>query len=82
MRKHFIGRAPCQNAWISYYLLEEKGPKSGTLYGVQAELMGETAAMPGLTTSQPRIRGLLASLIQGGVTPVTLENVVEDWLLT
>lgn len=80
MRKLFMGEARCRTNPISYFLLAEESA-AGELYGVQAELDGETAAVPGITMSQRQVQRLMAGLIHGRVTPVALRDVVDDWLL-
>lgn len=50
-------------------------------YGMKiSEQGGEQCAIPDITVSTERIDELCERVIAGGVTPVTLKNVVEDWL--
>lgn len=59
-----------------YYRLEEK-----RRYGVCIRKQnGETAALADLTGDRRRIDALLGALLRGTVTPVSLRDVVEDWL--
>ena len=68
----------------SYFsLVGEKcvGSFSCEAYGVMIrETGGESAALPDLTVSPARIDELAGLLLRGGVTPVTLRDVVDDWL--
>ena len=48
---------------------------------IQVELDGEEAAVWDLSPSREKVQELLASLIRGGVTPVALRDIVDDWLL-
>ena len=41
---------------------------------------GEEASVPNLTVNAGRIDQLMDLLVRNGVTPVTLRDVVEDWL--
>ncbi len=41
---------------------------------------GETAAVRCITPSAERIEELLAVLLRGRVTPVSLKDVIEDWV--
>ena len=41
---------------------------------------GEEASVTNLTVSAGRIDQLMELLVRNGVTPVTLRDVVEDWL--
>lgn len=50
-------------------------------YGVRvSERGGGSAAVRGITCSMDRIRELGAMLVCGAVSPVSLADVVEDWL--
>lgn len=50
-------------------------------YGVKvAERDGEAACVPNVTCSAARIDELSELLLDGGVTPACLEDVVRDWL--
>lgn len=80
MRKLLVGEARCRASCVRYYLLEEAS-ESGGSYGVQVELDGEEAALPDLSPSRRRVQELAAALARGGVTPVALRDVVDDWLL-
>lgn len=59
-----------------YSLLVEEGS-----CGVQITLGEETATIPDLTPAEDRARELLKKWMDCGVTPVTLRDIVEDWLL-
>ena len=101
MKRRLAGESRCKDAALRYYLLTEDSA-AGPLYGGQAELGGEPAAVSGIPTSRQRVQGLLdgeeaalpdlspsrrrvqelaAALARGGVTPVALRDVVDDWLL-
>lgn len=58
------------------------GPFSCESYGLRvAELgSGEECEVPHITTSISRIDELSELVVAGGVTPVTLRDVVSDWL--
>lgn len=50
-------------------------------YGLKvSEQGGARCAVPNITVSAGRIDELCELVIAGGVTPVTLKDVVEDWL--
>ena len=50
-------------------------------YGVRVwEEEGEEKQVRGITTSAVRIDELLSLLVEGGVGPTTLPEVVQDWL--
>lgn len=52
-------------------------------YGVELICVnGERARVCNVTPSQSKIMLLLSQLMQYAVTPVTLRDIVDDWLLT
>jgi len=80
MRKLLMGESRCHAAQARYYLLEEESGETVS-YGVQVELEEETAAVRDLSPSRQRAAELAEALVRGTVTPVTLRDVVDDWLL-
>ena len=57
------------------------GGMSCESYGVKVVgADGEEASVTNLTVSAGRIDQLMELLVRNGVTPVTLRDVVEDWL--
>lgn len=81
MRKQLIGEARCRELPVRYYLLEDETDEGRPLYGIQVEYGGERMSILELTCSRQRAEALLGLLIRGCVTPVTVRDVVEDWLL-
>ena len=77
MKRRLAGESRYKDVALRHYLLTEESA-AGPIYGVQAELGGEQAAVSGITASLQR---LMAGLIHGRVTPVGLRDVVDDWLL-
>ena len=61
---------------------ETAGPLGCEFYGVKVEMGAETASRPRLTASRTSVGALLDKLVRGGVTPVGLSDVVDDWLVT
>ncbi|MEY8386117.1 DUF6514 family protein [Oscillospiraceae bacterium 38-13] len=80
MRKQFVGEAQCLASQARYYLLADVS-EEGESFGVQIEMEEETAAVPDLSPSRQRVLELAEALVRGGVTPVALRDVVDDWLL-
>jgi len=78
MKKLLVGEAGYRNSQARYYLLEEEQEGS---YGVRIELGDESASVEGLSPSRRRVEALAEALVRGRVTPVTLRDVVDDWLL-
>lgn len=84
MREILIGANDIQNQRFEYYLLAETlGTEEGCeTYGVKiAGSGGDGDAVRDITVSQGRILCLLSALVKFQVTPVSLRDVVEDWLL-
>ena len=79
MRGFLMETVQIGNLDIRYSLLEERDETAG--YGVLVELAGEQAAVPGITPSRSEAVALLGLLARGTVTPVTVMDIVEDWLL-
>lgn len=67
---------------MRYYLLVDVGKNGSRMYGILIEGGGSREMIPGITPSRLRIQSLLERLARGRVTPVTVRDVVEDWLLT
>lgn len=68
-----------------YYILVGEMAVSGGLacesYGVKiVGENGEEAAVPDLTVRPDRIDSLMERLVRGTVSPVTLRDVINDWL--
>ena len=80
MREIFIGERCVENRRYGYYLLAESGEHDWEHYGVKIDGGGDGAVLRGITVSQRDIQALGALLVNGSVTPVTLRDVVEDWL--
>ena len=69
---------------LMYYRLSEDAPDGTTRFGAAVEAVCEEgtsrAEVPDITTSREKIDRLLSALIRGAVTPVSLREVVEDFL--
>lgn len=81
MRSVFMGSRRLSGETLSYHLLIEEVEDLGENYGVLLEGFGQTAAILGITVVQNRALSLLEKLRHGAVTPASLRDVVEDWLL-
>lgn len=82
MRSVFMGSRRLSGEILTYHLLIEEVEDLGENYGVLLEGFGQTAAVCGITVLQNRALALLEQLRHGAVTPASLRDVVEDWLLT
>lgn len=89
MRELLIGRREQMDAagcpvTCDYYVLvrDVLPPVSCESYGVGITALesGEREEVLDLTVRPERIQTLAQLLLQGGVTPCTLRDVVEDWL--
>lgn len=81
MRSVFVGSRRLGGETVAYHLLVEEVDGLGENYGVLLEGFGRTAAIRGITAVQSRALSLLDTLRRGAVTPLSLRDVVEDWLL-
>lgn len=78
MGERWIGETP-----VRYYLLAEHLPGGKTDYGLRLAVPdGDSAELRGLTFSSRAIRELLDRLMRCDVTPVSLRDIVEDWLIS
>ena len=80
MSKQLVGETMCRASQVRYFLLEEK-LEEGERYGVGISMGEEVADIPNLSPSRARVQELAEALVRGGVTPLTLRDVVDDWLL-
>lgn len=80
MRTYYVGTAGCLGYPIYYYLTEETkdGVKS---YGVLVKFKERHAYIPNLAPSRNLVQSLLETLIAGAVTPLTVHDIIDDWLL-
>jgi hypothetical protein len=81
LRSLFIGKKTVHRQVINYYMLIEERADDTENYGVElACANGERAQICRVTPSQNRALGLVSQLMRYAVTPVTLHDIVEDWL--
>ena len=76
-----MGDGECGGFPIRYYLLVETLENGLESYGVLVEYRAQRAQVPGVTLCLRRAEALVELLRRGGVTPVALQDVAEDWLL-
>ena len=81
MRRILAGTAGCRELPVRYYLLVEEQVNETETYGIGVEYGDATAPPPPPPPSQKGVSVLLDTMIRGTVTPVTLRDVAEDWLL-
>lgn len=75
-----IGETEVLGEKTSYYLLDGTDGLPGG-YGVEIVRGGERSRVNGLAMSGDRVWRLAELLLRCAVTPVTLRDVTEDWLL-
>ena len=81
METYLFGTAVCRGLSVRYYLLQQRGGERSGQYGIRVEYQEEAVTVMGLTASEEAAEGLLRRLVRGCVTPVTVPDVIEDWLL-
>lgn len=80
MRVVCVNQQQVAGRQLCYYLLAEK-QKERERYGIKIEAEdGEAESVPDVTVSAEGIRRLLDILVRNTVTPVTLRDIIEDWL--
>ncbi|MDR1668881.1 MAG: DUF6514 family protein [Oscillospiraceae bacterium] len=70
-------------AEITYSLLtaETSGRIGCELYGVEVRMGEETVTRPNLSASRASVGLLLDKLVRGCVTPVTADDIIEDYYI-
>lgn len=81
MKTCFVGSSECLGLPIHYSLLFTKSDSGTEQYGVLVEYDHRQVSIPDITTSRKNVQSLIDLLIQGNVTPHTVRDVVDDWLL-
>jgi len=81
LQRILVGTVGTGRGTIFYYLLSGGGLPSRKSYGILVEYLGEQAAVWNLSSSKEEIQSLLARMRRGAVTPISVMDVVEDWLL-
>ena len=76
-----MGDAECGGFPIHYALLVKTLENGLENYGILVEYRSQRAAVPDLTIFRRRAEALIERLRRGGVTPVAVRDVAEDWLL-
>ena len=81
MRKVLSDRANVGAFVLEYHLLEELREDGRKDYGVEVcSSFGDSDCVRGITVCCEDAGALLRLLVRNTVTPVTLRDVVEDWL--
>jgi len=69
---------------FQYHLLRDVVQQDGTSfpdYGIAVHSsQGETVRIPHISPDRQRVLELLTLLCEQGVSPIHLQNVIEDWL--
>ena len=82
MRTVLFGTQQVLQTEMRYYLLAEEFGNMGESYGVRIDSGdGDSASLRGITLSQCKILLLMDLIMRNTVTPVALQDVVEDWLV-
>ena len=81
LQRILMGTAETGRGSIFYYLLSGGGQPGRESYGVLVEYLGEQTAICNLSSSKEEMQSLLACMQRGTVTPVSVMDVVEDWIL-
>ena len=78
MGERQVGELP-----VRYYLLAEQLPGGKVDYGLRLAVPGgDSAELRGIKVSSSAIRQLLSCLMRYEVTPMSLRDIVDDWLIS
>ena len=81
MNRTPVGEITVLGMTVRYHLVEENLRSERVSYGIEVSTsLGERGCVRDITDSYDDIRSLLDRLIRNTVTPVTLPDVIEDWL--
>ena len=80
MEKYPVGEAVLGEERIRYYLVQDSFNGNQVSYGIAVELGKEQVVIENLSNSDRRVRTLLSCMERGTVTPVSVPDIVEDWL--
>ena len=81
MESVWVGSANVRSMAVEYYRTEESTGQGRWDYGVEITTsQGECSRIGGITVSRQEIGCLLDRLVRNSVTPVTLRDVIDDWL--
>ena len=81
MKTCFVGSAECLDQPIRYSLTVSLAEDEKEQYGVLVEYQDEQCSVPAITASKEATLSLIELMIRGAVTPVSVQEIVEDWLL-
>jgi len=80
LHRVLVGEAEVLGEKTAYYLLDDTDGFPGD-YGVEIVRGSECSRVNGLAPSGDRVWRLVELLLRCAVTPVSLRDVTEDWLL-
>ena len=80
MKTYLTGEALLGTESIRYYLIESPFLGKIPSFGIVVEFRGERIVIKDLAFSEQQVRGLLERMKHGTVTPVSVRDIVEDWL--
>ena len=66
-----------------YYLIENEDAESGEIcFGIEISESsgGASSCIKNITSKREKVKGLIEKLADGTVTPVTLYDIVYDWV--
>jgi len=82
MRSLLIGTKEILKEQIEYYILAEEDQDAYMeSYGVRIVHGESISQICRITASSDKIQTLIMRLMEGLVTPITLRDVIEDWVL-
>lgn len=81
MKKTQITKATCCGRTTRYALLTSIGEDGTRRYGAAVFCAGKEEAVIDITVSKAKALALIVKLCRGHVTPITLRDIVDDWLL-
>ncbi len=81
MNTCLVDTSECLGNPIEYSLISDLSEVGIETYGVLVQLGNEQVLIPDLSSSSNAVRELLTQMAGGGVSPIAVHDIVEDWLL-
>lgn len=81
MHMCLVGTSECLGSPIEYHLISHILEDGNESYGVMVRLGDEEESVYHVSPSKDNVQRLLHVMISGSVSPVSVRDIVEDWIL-
>lgn len=81
MNTCLVDTSECMGNPIEYSLISDLSDVGIETYGILVQLGDERVVIHDLSSSPDEVQKLLVCMANGAVSPVSVHDIVEDWLL-